>query len=153
MATTDSIKARLQEDVKAALKSGDKARLGVLRMAMAAIKQREVDTRETLDDTSVLAILDKMVKQRQDSVAQFERGGRNDLVVKETAEIEVIRSYLPKPLDEAAMASLVEDAIAATAAGAPGDMGRVMAEIKKRAAGSVDMGEIGRLVRARLSAR
>jgi hypothetical protein len=150
MATAQSVKERLQEDVKAALKSGDKARLGVLRMAMAAIKQREVDSRETQSEADVLAILDKMVKQRQDSIGQFERGGRQDLVAKETAEIEVIRDYLPQPLDEAELDAVIDAAIAATGAKAPGDMGRVMGEIKSRAAGRVDMARVGSLVRARL---
>lgn len=146
-----STKERLQDDVKAALKAGDRARLGVLRMVMAAIKQREVDSRETLDDAAVLSILEKMVKQREDAIVQFERGGRSDLVTKETAEIDVIRTYLPEPLDEAAVAALIDAAIADTGAAAPGDMGRVMAEIKKNAAGRVNMGEVSQLVRTRLS--
>ena len=147
-----STKDRLQDDVKAALKAGDRARLGVLRMVMAAIKQREVDSRETLDDGAVLSILEKMVKQRQDAIGQFERGGRSDLVAKETAEIDVIRTYLPEPLDEAAVAALIDKAIGESGAEGPSDMGRVMAEIKKNAAGRVDMGQVSQLVRARLSA-
>ena len=147
-----STKDRLQDDVKAALKAGDRARLSVLRMVMAAIKQREVDSRETLEDAAVLSILEKMVKQRQDAIGQFERGGRSDLVAKETAEIDVIRAYLPEPLDEAAVTALIEAAISDTGAAAPSDMGRVMAEIKKNAAGRVDMGQVSQLVRARLSA-
>ena len=147
-----STKDRLQDDVKAALKAGDRARLGVLRMVMAAIKQREVDSRETLDDGAVLSILEKMVKQRQDAIGQFERGGRGDLVAKETAEIDVIRTYLPEPLDEAAVAALIDKAIGESGAEGPSDMGRVMAEIKKNAAGRVDMGQVSQLVRARLSA-
>lgn len=147
-----STKERLQDDVKAALKAGDRARLGVLRMVMAAIKQREVDSRETLDDGTVLGILEKMVKQRQEAIIQFERGGRNDLVTKETAEIDVIRTYLPEPLDEAALTTLIEAAITDTGATAPSDMGRVMAEIKKNAAGRADMGQVSQLVRARLTA-
>ena len=146
-----STKDRLQDDVKAALKAGDRARLSVLRMVMAAIKQREVDSRETLDDAAVLGILEKMVKQRQDAIVQFERGGRGDLVAKETAEIDVIRTYLPEPLDEAALADLIDAAIAETGAAGPSDMGRVMAEIKKNAAGRVDMGQVSQLVRARLT--
>jgi len=147
-----STKERLQDDVKAALKAGDRARLGVLRMVMAAIKQREVDSRETLDDGTVLGILEKMVKQRQDAIIQFERGGRSDLVAKETAEIDVIRTYLPEPLDEAALTTLIEAAITDTGATTPSDMGRVMAEIKKNAAGRADMGQVSQLVRARLTA-
>lgn len=147
-----STKDRLQDDVKAALKAGDRARLSVLRMVMAAIKQREVDSRETPDDAAVLGILEKMVKQRQDAIVQFERGGRADLVAKETAEIDVIRTYLPEPLDEAAVAALIDSAIADTGATGASDMGRVMAEIKKTAAGRVDMGQVSQLVRARLTA-
>jgi uncharacterized protein YqeY len=144
-------KERLQEDVKVALKSGDKARLGALRMIMAAIKQREVDTRETLDDSAVMAILDKMVKQRQDSISQFERGGRSDLVAKESAEIDIIRGYLPEPLDDAAITALIDAAFTSTGAAAPSDMGRVIAEIKKHAAGRADMAEVANRVRTRLS--
>ncbi len=147
-----STKERLQDDVKAALKAGDRDRLGVLRMVMAAIKQREVDSRETLDDTTVLGILEKMVKQRQDAIGQFERGGRGDLVAKETAEIDVIRAYLPEPLGEAELTALIGEAIENTGAAAPSDMGRVMAEIKKKAAGRVDMGQVSQIVRSRLSA-
>ena len=142
-----STKDRLQDDVKAALKAGDRARLGVLRMVMAAIKQREVD-----EDSGVLSILEKMIKQRQEAISQFERGGRGDLVAKETAEIDVIRTYLPEPLDEAAVVALIDAAIADTGAAAQSDMGRVMAEIKKNATGRVDMGQVSQLVRARLSA-
>lgn len=145
-------KERLQEDVKTALKSGDKTRLGTLRMIMAAIKQREVDTREALDEAAVLAILEKMVKQRQDAISQFERGGRSDLVAKETAEIELIRGYLPEQLDEQAVTTLVEAAIAATQAATVADMGRVMGELKKTAAGRADMAQVAQLVRARLGA-
>lgn len=144
-------KERLQEDVKAALKSADKTRLGVLRMVMAAIKQREVDSRESLDEAGVTAVLEKMVKQRQDAASQFERGGRNDLVAKELAEVDIIRDYLPEPLDEAAIAELIDAVIAETGATGPRDMGRVMGEIKTRAAGRADMGAISKRVRDRLS--
>jgi uncharacterized protein YqeY len=144
-------KDRLQEDVKAALKSADKARLGVLRMVMAAIKQREVDSRERLDEAGILSVLEKMVKQRQDAAEQFERGGRRDLVAKELAEIDVIREYLPAPLDETAIAELIAAAIAETQAAGPSDMGRVMGQIKARAAGRVDMGAISKRVREKLS--
>lgn len=145
-------KDRLQDDVKSALKAADKERLGVLRMAMAAIKQREVDSRETLDEAGVLGVLEKMVKQRRDAAEQFERGGRDDLVAKELAEIEVISGYLPQPLDESAVAELIDAAIAATNAASPRDMGRVMSELKERAAGRVDLGAVSKRVRERLSA-
>jgi hypothetical protein len=146
------IKDRLQEDVKTALKSADKARLGVLRMIMAAIKQREVDSRELLDEAGVLGVLEKMVKQRQDAASQFEQGGRGDLVAKETAEIEIIRGYMPAPLDDAALAALIDTVIAETGATGPRDMGRVMGEIKERAAGRADMGAVSKRVRDKLSA-
>ena len=146
------IKDRLQEDVKTALKSADKARLGVLRMIMAAIKQREVDSRELLDEAGVLGVLEKMVKQRQDAASQFEQGGRGDLVAKETAEIEIIRGYMPAPLNDAALAALIDTVIAETGATGPRDMGRVMGEIKERAAGRADMGAASKRVRDKLSA-
>jgi uncharacterized protein YqeY len=141
---------RLQEDVKTALKAGDKARVATLRMVMAAIKQREVDSRETLDEPGLMAVLEKMVKQRQDSIEQFERGGRSDLVEKESAEIEIIRNYLPEPLDDSALAALIDASIAATGASGPGDMGRVMAELKRQAAGRADMSALAQQVRAKL---
>jgi uncharacterized protein YqeY len=144
---------RLQQDVKTALKAGDKTRVTTLRMVMAAIKQREVDSRETLDESGLMAVLEKMVKQRQDSVEQFERGGRSDLVAKETAEIEIIRSYLPEPLDDSALAALIDASIAATGASSPGDMGRVMAELKRQAAGRADMSALAQQVRAKLQSR
>jgi len=145
-------KDRLQEDVKAALKAGNKTRLGVLRMVMAAIKQREVDSRESLDEANVLGVLEKMVKMRQDAATQFELGGRGDLVAKETAEIEIIREYLPQPLDDAALTALIEAVITSTGAAGPRDMGRVMSELKERAAGRIDMGAVSQRVRDRLSA-
>ena len=145
-------KDRLQDDVKSALKSADKERLGVLRMAMAAIKQREIDSREMLDEAGVLGVLEKMVKQRRDAAEQFERGGRDDLVAKELAEIEVISGYLPQPLDESAVTELIDAAIAATGAQSPRDMGSVMSELKERAAGRIDLGAVSKRVRERLSA-
>ena len=144
-------KDRLQEDVKTALKSADKVRLGVLRMIMASIKQREVDSRENLDEAAVVAVLEKMVKQRQDAASQFERGGRGDLVAKERAEIAIIRDYLPEPLDESAIVALIDAAIADTGATGPRDMGRVMGQIKAQAAGRADMGAVSKRVREKLS--
>jgi uncharacterized protein YqeY len=146
-----TLKERLQDDVKTAMRGGDKSRLSVLRLAMAAIKQREVDSRETLDDDGVLSVLEKMVKQRKDSVAQFLKGNRQDLVDKEQAEIGVLEEFLPEQLDEAATAALVDDVIAASGASSPKDMGRVMGDIKSRAAGQVDMGRVSALVKARLT--
>jgi uncharacterized protein YqeY len=146
-----TLKERLQEDTNAALRSGDKARLSVLRLAMAAIKQREVDSREDLNDDGVLSLVEKMVKQRNDSITQFRQGKREDLAAKEEAEIEVLKEYLPEQLDEAATATLVDDVIAATGASSPQDMGRVMGELKARAAGQIDMGKVSGLVKARLT--
>lgn len=146
-----SLKSRLADDVKQALRAGDKPRLGTLRMALAAIKQREVDDRTELDDADITGVLEKMVKQRRESIQQFESGGRQDLADKEQAEIEVLTAYLPEPLDDAALESLVTEVIASTGASGMQDMGRVMGEIKKRAAGRADMGRVGALVKSRLA--
>ena len=153
MPRATTLKERLQEDTNAALRSGDKARLSVLRLAMAAIKQREVDSRENLNDDGVLSLVEKMVKQRNDSITQFRQGKREDLAAKEEAEIEVLKEYLPEQLDEAATATLVDDVIAATGASSPQDMGRVMGELKARAAGQIDMGKVSGLVKARLTSQ
>ncbi|MDH3647194.1 MAG: GatB/YqeY domain-containing protein [Gammaproteobacteria bacterium] len=145
-----SLKTRLSDDVKQALRAGDKPRLSTLRMLLAAIKQREVDERIELDDPAILSVLEKMVKQRKESIRQFEAGDRPDLAKIEAAEITVLQSYLPEPLDEAALSQLVADVIAGTGAGGMQDMGRVMAEIKKRAAGRADMGDVSTLVKKAL---
>lgn len=150
MPRATTLKERLQEDTQSALRSGDKARLSVLRLAMAAIKQREVDSREMVNDDQALSILEKMVKQRNDSIAQFAQGGRDDLVAKEQAEIVVLEEFLPAKLDDAATEQLVDEVIAATGATSPKDMGRVMGELKNRAAGQIDMGKVSGLVKARL---
>jgi len=150
MPPTTTLTERLQNDTNAALRAGDKARLSVLRLTMAAIKQREIDTRETLTDDGVLSLLEKMVKQRHDSITQFRQGMRDDLAAKEAAEIEVLKEYLPEPLDEAATLELIDDVIAATGANSPKDMGRVMAELKAQAAGKIDMRKVSGLVKTRL---
>lgn len=147
---TTSLTERLQNDTNAALRSGDKARLSVLRLTMAAIKQREIDTRETLTDDGVLSLLEKMVKQRRDSITQFKQGMRDDLAAKEEAEIEVLKESLPEPLDETATLELIDDVIAATGANSLKDVGRVMAELKTRAEGRINMGKVSGLVKARL---
>jgi uncharacterized protein YqeY len=144
------LKSRLSDDVKQALRARDKARLGTLRMAMAAIKQREVDNRVELDDPAILSVLEKMVKQRKESIRQFVAGNRQDLADIEAAEIAVLESYLPEQLDEAALDRLVGDVIATTGASGMQDMGRVMGEIKKRAAGQADMGRVSALVKKHL---
>ncbi|MBS7458054.1 GatB/YqeY domain-containing protein [Coralloluteibacterium stylophorae] len=145
-----SLKQRLTDEMKAAMKAGDKERLGVIRLVNAAIKQREVDERIELDDAQVLSVLEKMVKQRKDSVAQYEAAGREDLASVERAEIAVIQDYLPAPLDEAELDALIDAAIADTGASGPQDMGKVMAAVKTRAAGRADMGTVSGRVKARL---
>jgi uncharacterized protein YqeY len=142
---------RLREDVKQAMRAGDKARLATLRMAMAAIKQREVDERIELDDMQITNVLQKMIRQRQDSVTQFEAGGRTDLVERERAEIEVLTSYLPRAPSAAELDAVIEAAVAATGATSVRDMSKVMAEIKARTQGGADMSAVSALVRARLS--
>jgi uncharacterized protein YqeY len=144
------LKDRIQEDMQAALKAGDKPRLSVLRMALAGIKQREVDTRRPLDDAGVTSVLDRMIKQGRDSIAQFRDGGRADLVSKEENEIKVLQTYLPQPLSDAELEALIAEAIEAAKATSVKDLGKVMGVIKTRAAGRVDMGAISGRVRAML---
>src|SRR5690606_38891177 len=147
-----SLKQQLTEDMKAAMKSGDKHSLGVIRLVNAAIKQREVDERIELDDAAVLAVLDKMVKQRRDSVSQYEAAAREDLAEVERAEIVVIERYLPAKLDEAAILAAVDAAIAQTGASGPADMGKLMGVLKPQLAGQADMGQVSALVKRRLAA-
>jgi len=142
---------RLREDVKQAMRAGDKARLGTLRMAMASIKQREVDERVELDDAQITVVLQKMIRQRQDSVSQFETAGRTDLVEKERAEIDVLSAYLPRALSDDELTALIDAAITTTGATSARDMSKVMAEIKARAQGRADMSAVGARVKARLS--
>ena len=147
-----SLKNQIKEDMKSAMKAGDKDRLKVVRLIMAAIKQVEVDTRTELDDAGVLAVLDKMVKQRRDSVEQFEKGGRADLATSERQEIEVLEEYLPEQLSAEELAALIDQAIADTGAEGMRDMGKVMGQIKAKAAGRADMGAVSATVRERLNA-
>ena len=137
--------------MKAAMRSGDKERLGVIRMLQAAIKQREVDERITLDDAQVMAALEKMLKQRKESIAQFEQGGRADLVAKESAEVTVLQAYLPEQLGAAELDALIESAIKSSGAASIKDMGKVMAVVKAAAAGRADMGAVGARIKARLA--
>jgi uncharacterized protein YqeY len=146
-----SLAERLREDVKQAMRAGDKARLATLRMVMAAIKQREVDERITLDDAQIMHVLQKMIRQRQDSMTQFQAGGRTDLVEKERAEIGVLQAYLPSALSDAELEAVIESAITATGASSPKDMSRVMAEVKARTQGRADLSAVSAKVRARLS--
>lgn len=132
------------------MRSGEKERLGVIRMITAAIKQREVDERITLDDAQVLSVLEKMVKQRKESVVQFQAGNRPDLVEKEAAEIALLQSYLPKQLSDAEIDALIADAIAATGAASIKDMGKVMGIIKGKAQGQADMAVVGAKIKAKL---
>ena len=147
-----SLKDSITEDMKSAMKAGDKDRLKVLRLILAAIKQVEVDTRKELDDAAVLGVLEKMLKQRRDSIEQFTKGGREDLAAIEQAEMAVIDSYLPAKMDDAELDALVDEVIAATGAESIRDMGKVMGAIKSKAAGRADMGAVGARVKARLGA-
>ena len=145
------LKARIQDDMKAAMKSGDKKRLGTVRLILAAIKQREVDERIELGDDQVLAVLDKMVKQRRDSVSQYEQAGRNELAEQENYEIGVIQDYLPAALNEDEISALIADAITATGAASIKDMGKVMGEVRPKVQGRADMGQVSALVKAKLA--
>jgi uncharacterized protein YqeY len=138
--------------MKSAMKAGEKDRLKVVRLILAAIKQVEVDKRIELDDSAVLAVLDKMVKQRRDSVEQFENGNREDLAAIERAEIEVLETYLPEQLSADELAAMVDEVIAATGAESMRDMGKVMGQIKAKAAGRADMGAVSATVKERLNA-
>jgi uncharacterized protein YqeY len=145
-----ALKDRITDDMKAAMRSGEKEKLGVIRMITAAIKQREVDERITLDDNQVLSVLDKMIKQRKESLVQFQAGNRQDLVEKEAAEITLLQGYLPSQLSDSELDALIGEAIAATAAASVKDMGKVMAVIKGRAQGRADMAAVGAKIKAKL---
>ncbi|RDZ26073.1 GatB/YqeY domain-containing protein [Lysobacter silvisoli] len=146
-----SLKLRLTDDMKAAMKSGDKHSLGVIRLINAAIKQKEVDERIELDDAAVIAVLDKMVKQRRDSVSQFEAAAREDLASVEREEIAVIERYVPAKLGEAEILAAIDAAIAETGATGPADMGKLMGPLKAKLAGQADMGLVSALVKKRLA--
>jgi len=145
-----SLKARITEDMKSAMRAGEKQTLATIRLLQAAIKQREVDERIQLDDAQVLSVLEKMVKQRRESITQFEAGGRADLVASEQAELVVLQGYLPEQLTEAELTALINSAIASTGAASIKDMGKVMGVLKGQAAGRADMGKVGALIKARL---
>jgi uncharacterized protein len=146
-----SLKARIQEDMKTAMRSGDKDRLGCIRLIMAAVKQREVDERITLDDTQLLGVLEKMGKQRRESITQFQAGGRADLVAKENAELAIITAYMPAPLADDELDALINQAINETGASSIKDMGKVMGIIKSKAQGRADMAAVGARIKTRLS--
>ena len=146
-----TLKERITEDMKSAMRASDKERLSTIRMVQAAIKQREVDERIVLDDTQVLAVLEKMVKQRRESISAFEQGGRADLADKEKAEIAVLSAYLPEQLSEAEVDALIRAAIAETGAASMKDMGKVMGAVKAKAAGRADMGAVSARIKAALA--
>ncbi|MCA1852711.1 MAG: GatB/YqeY domain-containing protein [Beggiatoa sp.] len=147
----DTLKRRVDDDTKTALRAGDKRRLGILRLILAAIKQREVDERVRLDDARVLQVLDKMVKQRKESLAIYTQAKRADLAGQEAFELEIVQSYLPAPLDATRIAALVEEAIQEVAAESLRDVGRVMGVLKRRLQGRADLSEVSRLVKERLA--
>ncbi|MBD8879880.1 MULTISPECIES: GatB/YqeY domain-containing protein [Rhodanobacter] len=147
-----TLKQQLTDDMKAAMRGGDKHRLGVIRLILAAVKQREVDERIELDDAQILAVLEKMLKQRKDSVSQYVAGNREDLAEVERAEMTVIEAYLPAQLDDAELDALIAEAIAATGASSPRDMGKVVAAVKEKAAGRADMGKVSARIKAKLAA-
>jgi uncharacterized protein len=145
------LKDRITEDMKSALRAGEKERLGTVRMILAAIKQREVDERIQLDDTQVLAVLDKMIKQRRESITQFQAGGRADLVAKESAELAVLQAYLPAQLADSEIEALIRAAIASAGATTMKDMGKVMAVVKPQVQGRTDMGALSARIKGLLT--
>jgi len=148
--TDSSLKQRLTEDMKTAMRAHDKPRLGVIRLMLAAVKQVEVDTRTELDDVAVLVVLDKMTKQRRESIRQYGDAGRTDLVDQEQFDLGIIQHYLPQPMSDEELAALLRDAIAATGAESARDMGKVMAWVKPKAQGRTDMGKLSGLVKTHL---
>jgi hypothetical protein len=145
-----SLKGRITNDMKAAMRSGEKERLGVIRMITAAIKQREVDERISLDDAQVLSVLEKMIKQRKESLVQFQAGNRPDLVDKESSEIVLLQGYMPSQLSDSELDALIADAITSTGAASIKDMGKVMGIIKGKAQGRADMAAVGAKIKAKL---
>ncbi len=146
-----SLKQQITEDMKTAMRAKDSARLGAIRLLLAAMKQREVDERIELSDTDIVTIIDKMIKQRRDSIAQFEAAGRQELADAEKFEIAVLQTYMPQPMNEDEVAAAVVEAIASSGAKSPQEMGRVIALLKPKLAGRADMGKVSALVKARLS--
>lgn len=145
------LRDQINEDLKAAMRSGDAARRDTIRLLTAALKQREVDERKALADTDVLGVIEKMIKQRRDSIAQFEQGGREDLAAKERQELALLQAYMPQAMGEAEVASAVAAAVAESGAAGPADMGRVMALLKPKLAGRADMGKVSAAVKAQLA--
>jgi len=152
MSEADSdLKQRIMDDMKSCMREGDKERLGTIRLALSAIKQQEVDSRTTLEDVDILAILDKMAKQRRESIEQFEKAGRDDLASKEKDELKVIQTYLPSQLSEEEIASIIDEAIQTTGAQTMRDMGKIMGIIKPKMQGRADMSAVSALIKSRLS--
>jgi hypothetical protein len=145
------LKERITEDMKTAMRSAEKERLATIRLILAAIKQREVDERIVLDDSQILAVLEKMLKQRKESITQFEAGGRADLVAKETAELQILQQYLPEQMSAAELDALIAEVVAATGAASIKDMGKVMAAVKSKVAGRADMGAVSARIKQKLS--
>ena len=146
-----NLKDRITEDMKAAMRARQAERLSAIRMLLAAIKQREVDSRAEADDAAVLAIVEKLIKQRKDAIAQFEAGGRADLVAKETAEVDVLAAYLPQQMSEAEVGAAIDAAISELGATGPAAMGKVMGLLKPRLAGRADIGQVSAAVKRRLA--
>jgi uncharacterized protein YqeY len=145
-----SLKERIQQDMKDSMRAGNKSRLGVIRLILAAIKQREVDERIELDDAQVTTVLDKMAKQRRESINQFEKAARKDLVDQEAAELQIIQEFLPEQLGETEINALIEAAMEQTGASSIKDMGKVMGQLKSQLQGRADMGAVSALIKARL---
>ena len=145
------LRDQLNEDIKSAMKAREQEKLGTLRLMLSAVKQREVDERITLDDAGVIGVVEKMIKQRRESIAQFEKAARTDLVDKEKAEVAVLEGYLPKQLSQAEVEVVVAEAIASSGAKSAADMGKVMGIVKPRLAGKADMGKVSALVKAKLA--
>jgi uncharacterized protein YqeY len=145
------LKTRIQDDIKAAMKAKEKARLATLRLISAAIKQREVDERTELDDTQVLAVLEKMIKQRRDSITQYQSAGRQELAEQEQSEIAIIEAYMPEGLSDEEIAAMIEAAISETGAASMRDMGKVMGLLKPKMQGRADIGKVSGLVKQKLS--
>jgi len=146
-----TLKDRITEDMKTAMRAGEKERLATIRLILSAIKQREVDERITLDDSQVLAAIEKMIKQRREAITQFEAGGRADLVAKETAEIAILQAYLPAQMSDTEIDALIAEAIASTGAASIKDMGKVMGAVKAKAQGRADMGAVSARIKQKLS--
>jgi hypothetical protein len=149
---SSTLKPQLINDMKSSMKSGDKQRLGVVRQMLAAVKQIEIDERIELDDTRILAVFDKMIKQRRESIGHYSSAGRDELVAVEQAEIDIIQQYLPEALSEAEIIELVEQSIASTGAASIKDMGKLMGVLKPQLQGRADMGKVSQLIKSRLSA-